>query len=185
MIGTINTGILSNGSLSLSLNGTNASIQISSFVLLGTSNLPFSFSIWINPTITDSGTILHASLNSSLNNSQWCFPFLGFTSSNQVHQQRHTVNIFTVGSSLADENATTCWNDNINTGQFYGSIDELRMFSRELTSVDVIYLSKKISSLSSQLSVRQIMLFNPCDGSLLEVKDLVEVKQVGSFGVQS
>ena len=79
MIGTINSGTLLNGSLSL--NGTRSSIQISSFVLLGTSNTPFSFSLWINPTITSGGTIIHALVNSSSNSGQWCLPFLGFTSS--------------------------------------------------------------------------------------------------------
>ena len=194
MVGTINNGTLSNGSLSL--NGTRASIQISSFVLLGTSSLPFSFSLWINPTVTNCGTILHASVNSSSNSGQWCLPFLGFTSSDRVaaqtrsasgtvsvtgpvistHQWVHlaqtysSVNglrlyvngsvhnhsipfnftssdtplILTVGNSLLDGNTTACSNrQHPGTGQFYGSIDDLRVFSRELTQNDVNYLSKK------------------------------------------
>ena len=193
MTATMKNGTFSNGSLSL--NTTDASIQISSFVLLGTSNLPFSFSLWINPTITNSGTILHASLNSSSNGGQWCLPFLGLTSSNRVAAQTRSANgtvsvtgplmsahqwihlaqtyspvnglslyingslynrsmpfdsissgtplILTVGNSLADGNKTACSNVNIETGQFYGSIDDVRVFSRELTPNDVKYLSNK------------------------------------------
>ena len=193
MIATMRNGTFSNGSLSL--NTTGASIQISSFVLLGTSNLSFSFSLWINPAVTNSGTIVHASLNSSSNGGQWCLPFLGLTSSNRVAAQTRSANgtvsvtgplmsahqwihlaqtyspanglslytngslynqsmpfdsvssgtplVLTVGNSLVDGNKTACSNVNIETGQFYGSIDDVRVFSRELTPNDVKYLSNK------------------------------------------
>ena len=193
MIATMNNASFSNGSLSF--NGTRASIQISSFVLLGTTSLPFSFSLWIKPAVTNGGTIVHASLSSSSNGGQWCLPFLGFTSSNRVAAQTRSANgtvsvtgppiaalkwvhlaqtyspanglslyingslynrttpfdsissgtplILTIGNSLPDGNKTACSNVNIETGQFYGSIDDVRVFSRELTPNDVKYLSNK------------------------------------------
>ena len=193
MIATMNNATFSNGSLSL--NKTGASIQVSSFVLLGTSSSPFSFSLWINPAITNGGTLLHASLSSASNGGQWCLPFLGFTSSNRVAAQTRSANgtvsvtgpllsahtwvhlaqtyspgnglslyvngslsnrsmpfdsvssgtplTLTVGNSLVDGNRTACSNINIETGQFYGSIDDVHVFSRELTANDVKYLSNK------------------------------------------
>ena len=48
-------------------------------------------------------------------------------------------NWITVGTTFST--AMACASGNVSTGQFYGMIDELRIYSRELTSTDVYSLA--------------------------------------------
>ena len=89
----------------LSLLNNPSYIQAGNLVLLGTTNQSYSFSIWINPTIINKGTIIHASQNSAGNG--WCVPMLGFTNSSAIGVQSWTGNIIDLTGPVAVANAWT------------------------------------------------------------------------------
>jgi len=56
--------------------------QASGFLLLGQSYSPYSFSMWLRPLVTTSGTIMQ--ISSQTNGLGWCLPFLGLSSSGEI-----------------------------------------------------------------------------------------------------
>ncbi|CAF1164735.1 unnamed protein product [Adineta steineri] len=56
--------------------------KVYGFLLLGTSNHPYSISLWIRRTSTGGGTLVHVS--SQLDGAGWCIDFMGFSSSGQI-----------------------------------------------------------------------------------------------------
>jgi hypothetical protein len=87
---------------SILLNETISYFQASGFVLLGTDNRSYSFSLWINPFQTNGSTILHVSLNQS-GGGQWCSPYIGFNSIGHICAQSRasTGLISVIGPSLS------------------------------------------------------------------------------------
>ena len=95
--------LLDSGSLGINATGTNVSystgrvnqslavlvtpsfVQVTGLVLLGTQGQAYSLAIWIKPTATAGGTIIHVSQFAS--GVGWCIPMLGFTSSGMVGVQ--------------------------------------------------------------------------------------------------
>jgi hypothetical protein len=63
-------------------NSNSAYFQATGLVLLGQSYSPYSFAMWVNPSVTNGGTILHVS--SSTDGTGWCVPFIGLSSSGQL-----------------------------------------------------------------------------------------------------
>jgi hypothetical protein len=163
-----------------------SSILVTGLVLLGTSNLPFSLSLWFNTTtLNGGGTIVH--ISSTTTGTGWCLRFIGLTASGNVEIQIHnnTGNVVLTGPVMP----TGIWNHVVYTfsttngirlyvngtlygsiattyvasgaadtlifgnplsgvscgssmpnKQFYGSIDEVRLYSRELTTTEVSQL---------------------------------------------
>ena len=70
---------------SLALLGSSSFVQATGLVLLGTQGQAYSLAIWIKPTSTAGGTIIHVSQFAS--GVGWCIPMLGFTSSGNVGVQ--------------------------------------------------------------------------------------------------
>ena len=60
-------------------------LQATGLVYLGTDGHPYSFSIWIKPTMINAGTIIHVSSGTST--IPWSMPVLGFTSAGNVGVQ--------------------------------------------------------------------------------------------------
>lgn len=156
-------------------------------VLLGTSNMPFSLSLWFRTSSLDGGgTIVHISAATSGWGS-WCLRFMGLTSSGNIEIQifngaanlvytgpvmpigtwNHVVYTFSTANGirlyvngtlhgslattyLASGVANTLIFGNPLTGtvcgssfpnkQFYGSIDEVKLYSRQLTASEVLQL---------------------------------------------
>jgi hypothetical protein len=63
-------------------NSSSSYFQATGFVLLGQSYSPYSFAMWVRPSVTNGGTILHVSQNT--NGTGWCLPFIGLSSSGQL-----------------------------------------------------------------------------------------------------
>jgi hypothetical protein len=55
--------------------------------LLGTSNQSYSMALWIQPTSVTGGTIVYVSKCNTNCASNWCMPFIGFTSTGQIVTQ--------------------------------------------------------------------------------------------------
>ena len=89
----------------LSLLNNPSYIQAGNLVLLGTTNQSYSFSIWINPTIINNGTIIHVSDRSAGNG--WCVPMLGFTNSSAIGVQSWNQGIIDLTGPVAVANAWT------------------------------------------------------------------------------
>ena len=70
-----------NQSLALLVNSSY--VQATGLVLLGTSSQPYSFSIWIRPTVVNRGTIINVSGTAA--GLGWCIPMLGFTSAGGIN----------------------------------------------------------------------------------------------------
>lgn len=88
-----------------------------------------------------SGTWTHVATSYSSTNGirLWINGTYTNSSSPFTYSPSNVPNIITVGSSL---NATnSCKNSYIESGQFYGMIDELKIFSRELSQTDVSLLA--------------------------------------------
>ena len=56
----------------LSLTGTSSYVQITGLRRIGTNNWPYTVAIWINPTNTSGGTIMHLSDRTDGASSGWC-----------------------------------------------------------------------------------------------------------------
>ena len=63
-------------------NGNESTFAVHGLVLLGTSSLPYSFSIWIRPYVQRQAAIMHLSALSD--GTGWCLPVLGLTSNAQL-----------------------------------------------------------------------------------------------------
>ena len=63
-------------------NGNQSTFEVHGLVLLGTSGLPYSFSIWIRPYVPQQAAIMHLSALSD--GTGWCLPVLGLTSNAQL-----------------------------------------------------------------------------------------------------
>ena len=70
---------------SLMFSTKNAFFQSCSYYWLGRNNQPFSFALWINPTVA-AGTILHLSSDRT-GSGAWCLPKLGFSSNGSLVAQ--------------------------------------------------------------------------------------------------
>jgi len=69
----------------LSLSSSSSYIQITGLRRIGTSNWPYSVAIWINPTSSAGGTIMHlSSRTDGAQTNAWCLPIMGLTSSGQI-----------------------------------------------------------------------------------------------------
>ena len=74
---SITSGIV-NQAINFPVNGSY--FLMTGLVLLGTSNLPFSLSLWFKTTsLSGGGTIAH--LSNSITGDGWCIRFIGLTSS--------------------------------------------------------------------------------------------------------
>ncbi|CAF4089077.1 unnamed protein product, partial [Adineta steineri] len=82
--GTANNVILASGRVGqgLSFSLWSSYYQLCGFPILGTSNHPYSISLWIQRTSTGGGTLVHVS--SQTDGKGWCTDFLGFSSSGQI-----------------------------------------------------------------------------------------------------
>ncbi|CAF1024422.1 unnamed protein product [Adineta steineri] len=69
----------------ISFQGNSSYFQANGLVLFGTSDLPYSFSLWINPGSVTNGILLFAWKNAS-----WCLPVLGFTSAGHLYTTSKT-----------------------------------------------------------------------------------------------
>ncbi|UJR11610.1 hypothetical protein I4U23_015792 [Adineta vaga] len=154
---------------SLLLNDSSAYFQAGGFTLLGVWGQPYSISLWVNkpPSTSPGGTLVHVS--GSSNGTLWCIPMLGpvlqagvwnhiVTSYSMTNGVRLWINGTLMGSSptftyaaSSSPNwitvgttfpaAMSCAHGSVSVGQFYGMIDELRVYSRELTASDVSALA--------------------------------------------
>lgn len=70
----------------LNLSVTLSYIRVSGLRRFGTSNWPYTFSVWLYPTNTSGGTIVYANIPSDGTKSgpTWCLPIIGFTLSKQI-----------------------------------------------------------------------------------------------------
>ena len=180
---SITSGIV-NQAINFPVNGSYFSVT--GLVLLGTSNWPFSVSIWFKTTLLDNGgTIAH--LSSSSVGSGWCIRLIGLTSGGNVEIQlvnsggnivytgpvmsvgvwNHVVYTFSstngmrlyINGALYGSRATTysasgaantiilgnpltgyVCGTSLPNKQFYGSVDEFRLYSREITASEVLQL---------------------------------------------
>ncbi|CAF1327744.1 unnamed protein product [Adineta steineri] len=82
--GTANNVILASGRVGQGLSFTSSSsyYQLYGFPVLGTSNHPYSISLWIQRTSTGGGSLVHVS--SQTDGGGWCLDFMGFSSSGQI-----------------------------------------------------------------------------------------------------
>ncbi|CAF1040312.1 unnamed protein product [Adineta ricciae] len=160
--------------------------QVTGLVLLGTSNWPFSLSVWFKTNSLDGGgTIAH--LSASTSGTGWCIRFIGLTATGTLELQIfngasnlvlsgpimpinvwiHVVYTFsssngmglyingTLYTSKATSYSASGYPDTLIFGnplggtscgssypnkQFYGSLDEIRLYSRELTSNEIAQL---------------------------------------------
>ncbi|CAF1065997.1 unnamed protein product [Adineta steineri] len=82
--GTAYNVILASGRVGQGLSYTSSSsyYQLYGFPLLGTSNHPYSISLWIQRTSTGAGTVVYVS--SQTGGGGWCIDFMGFSSSGQI-----------------------------------------------------------------------------------------------------
>ena len=157
------------------------------FVLLGTSNRSYSFSIWIRPKVQQKSVIIHVS--TLPDGTGWNFPFLQITASYQLrsyssngtgiwvmgpvvpsnswthaavtYSPSYGLRLYVngtlsnasapfsyspsgvplylfVGSALSSPGWGTASNS---SDQYYGAVDELRVYSRELTVVEIAGLA--------------------------------------------
>ncbi|CAF1167386.1 unnamed protein product [Adineta steineri] len=158
---------------------------IPGLVLLGTSNQPYSMSIWIKPTVINSSSIIHVSSGNN-GSGYWCLGMLDVSSSGQLIASSYGNSSMSInGPTLLQNNwshiaityslsnglrlyvngtlvnsttpfsyvasgvpnfmflgnplaGTTC---NGAQNQFFGALDEFRLYSRELTTSDILTLS--------------------------------------------
>jgi hypothetical protein len=113
---TQSTSSISSGHYAQAITFTGSSssyYQISDFTALGTSNKPFSISLWLRPT-SRLGIVVHVSVDSSGQGS-WCIPFLGFSSNGTIQAQiLDNTNV----TSIADPTfsvATSVWSHVVQT----------------------------------------------------------------------
>ena len=153
-------------------------------LVLGRDNQPYSFSIWINPTIIQQSTIIH--MSSYPNGTGWSLPMIGMNNVGQItaiswngsnsfpaagpvvpaNSWTHVVSTYSVSYGLrlyvngSLSNASLpfsyqgSWQPNnlivgtshafVNNswwpqmfGQYSGAVDELQVYSRELTAVEI------------------------------------------------
>lgn len=174
----------------LSLTGTSSYVQITGLRRIGTNSWPYSVAIWINPTNTAGGTIMHLSAHTGGGIPGWCIAIMGFTSSGRIAVNswnggnvlvtgpsvplntwvhvactysstgglRLYVNgtligssapfgfsasgvpmTITLGSSLLGHGI--CSTGSIVSGQYRGSLDEFRVYARELAAAEVTALA--------------------------------------------
>ena len=157
------------------------------FVLLGTRSQPYSFSIWIKPTLLRKSSILHMSRWDT--GGGWCLPMIGLAEGGQLntlswdasniqvmgpvvlinswthvvatYSSAHGLQLYVNGSlynaSLpfsflvagsptylfvgSPRTGTSCGGSLGTNGQYSGAVDELRVYSRELSPADVFSLA--------------------------------------------
>lgn len=69
----------------LTLSNTLSYIQITGLIRFGTNCWPYTVAIWIRPTTSAAGTIMHlSSRTDGAQTNEWCLPIMGFTSSGQI-----------------------------------------------------------------------------------------------------
>lgn len=105
---------------SLALLGSSSFVQATGLVLLGTQGQAYSLAIWIKPTATAGGTIIHVSQFAS--GVGWCIPMLGFTSSGYVGVQSWNNGAVSITGPLVIPNV---WTHLVVT---YGSSNGLRLW---------------------------------------------------------
>ncbi len=141
-------------SQAITFSGSNFSYyQISDFTALGTSNQPFSISLWLRPTSL-SGVVVHVSSNPYGNG--WCIPFLGFTSSGVLQAQIYDgSNVLSITDST-NSVATSVWSLVVQT---WSSTNGLRLYIN-----NVLVASHWYSTYSASLVVNYITLANALSG---------------------
>ena len=164
-------------------NVSDSYFTVQGLVLLGRDNQPYSFSIWIKPTVVRASTIIH--ISSLPDGTGWCLPILGLSNASRLittswngivvkvtgpiipaNSWTHVVSTYSlnnglrlyangslynvssafsflgsstpnylfVGSSRAATNFA--WSSDI-TGQYSGAVDDLQVYSRELTASEI------------------------------------------------
>lgn len=93
--------VFGRSSIGLNYSLTSSFVQATGAVYLGTDGHPYSFALWIRPTIITSGTIIHIA-SSSGSTSSWSYPVLGFTNMGQITAQGCSANgsVQLIGSSV-------------------------------------------------------------------------------------
>ena len=161
-------------------------LTVGGLVLLGRDGQPYSFSIWINPSVRQSSIVIHMSRYSD-GTTLWCVPMMGLNNAGQLitrswagsgytvivmgpsvplHSWTHVVSTYSVSAGLrlyvngslcncsspftfvgsggpnhifvgsARAATTSSWWPEI-AGQYSGAVDELQVYSRELTANEV------------------------------------------------
>lgn len=175
----------------LSLTGTSSYVQITGLRRIGTNSWPYTVAIWINPTNTAGGTVMHlSSRTDGAQTNAWCLNIIGFTSGGQIavnswnggnvfvtgptaalNTWTHVAGTYsatnglrlyvngvligasatfgfsaggvpmtiTLGSSLLGQGI--CNTGSISAGQYRGSLDEFRVYARELTAAEIVKLA--------------------------------------------
>ncbi|CAF0780857.1 unnamed protein product [Adineta steineri] len=107
----------------ITFNGLNSSFfQISGFNALGTSNKPFSFSLWIRPILLR-GVLLHLSIYN--NGAGWCMPFLSFTSNGSLVAQIYNGSAVVSAIDPTFSISTSVWSHIVQT---WSSTNGLRLY---------------------------------------------------------
>ena len=176
----------------LTLSGTSSYAQITGLRRFGLNGWPYTAAIWVYPTSTAGGTIMHlSSRTDGAQTNAWCLNIIGFTSAGQIavnswnggnvpltgpalplnswthvaatysstNGERLYVNgiqygassaaysfsaggvpmTITLGSSLLGQGV--CNTGTIQAAQYHGSMDEFRVYARELTAAQVAALA--------------------------------------------
>ena len=168
-------------------NGNQSNFEVHGLVLLGTSGLPYSFSIWIRPYVQQKSTIMHFA--GQADGGGYCLSVLGLTTTSRLMATSYITNpISIVGPVVSINNWTHaavtysstngmrlyvngalnvsstpfsfvsgshpmhmfvpsplsgvgCVAGYNNSGPYAGAVDEFRIYSRELSAVDVAALA--------------------------------------------
>jgi hypothetical protein len=80
-------------------------VQTTGLVLLGTAKRAYSFAVWINPIITNGGTILHVS--GTTDGLDWCVSMLGFTNASRITAVSRSSTVVSLVGSIAAANRWT------------------------------------------------------------------------------
>ena len=176
----------------LTLTGTQSYAQITGLRRIGTNGWPYTVAIWVYPTSSAGGTIMHlSSRTDGAQTSGWCLNIMGFTSAGQIavnswnggnmpltgptiplNSWTHVAATYsstngeklyingtqygsataayafsaggvpmtiTLGSSLLGQGV--CNTGTIQAAQYRGSLDEFRVYARELTAAQVAALA--------------------------------------------
>ena len=94
--------------------------KVQGLVLLGVSNHPYSFALWIRTNLQQQSAIIHVS--STLNCTNWCLVLLGLTSTNQLMSYSWNGGIVTVAGPVV---AISTWT---HVAVTYGSINGLQLY---------------------------------------------------------
>jgi hypothetical protein len=130
------------------LGSSSSYYQISDFTELGTSNQPFSISLWLRPTSL-LGIVVHVSTNSS-GKSSWCMPFLGFASNGAIQAQiLDNTNVISIADPTYSV-ATSVWSHVVQT---WSSTNGLRLYVNSVLVASESYSTYGASGLPDYITL--------------------------------